>query len=257
MSDAVRMELDEAGTRVRVELRHPKGNLVTAEMLRGLRECLSEVAGRPRVRLLTIEGAGRDFSFGAAIEEHRPELIGEVLPEIRQVVEKLLAAPAPTAAIVRGRCLGGGFELALACDLIFAAEDAVFGLPEVKLGVFPPIAAILLPARVGLARATRAMLTGEARSATYWRAAGLITAVAPAARLDNVVRHWFNRHLAAASASGLRYVAAAARQELRSAVARRLPALERLYLDRLMTTHDAVEGVTAFLEKRRPNWQDR
>src|SRR4029077_16041014 len=121
--------------------------------------------------------AGADFSFGASIPEHAPGEIGRVLPEAHALVYALLDLPIVTAALVRGRCLGGGFEIALACDFIFAEESAVFGLPEVALGVFPPAACVLLPARVGAARATASILTGAAMTAAEWRQAGLVALV--------------------------------------------------------------------------------
>jgi cyclohexa-1,5-dienecarbonyl-CoA hydratase len=246
-----------AGDTLRLELSHPKGNLLTAAVIAALRQALAGAATQSELKLIVVEGKGADFSFGASIPEHAPGEIGRVLPEMHRLIFDLLDAPAPTAAIVRGRCLGGGFELALACDFIFAAEDAVLGLPEIKLGVFPPAGAALLPPRIGAARAARALLTGETRPAREWQASGLMTLVAPASRLAVEVDRWFETHLRPRSAVALRHAAAAARLALREEVARTLPALERLYLDRLMKTADAAEGVAAFLEKRSPNWQNK
>jgi cyclohexa-1,5-dienecarbonyl-CoA hydratase len=240
----------------RLEIPHSKGNLVSAAAVAALRESLDGVKGDPHIKLIALEGRGPDFSFGASIPEHAPGEIERVLPDMHKLVFDLLDAPAPTAAIVRGQCLGGGFELALACDFIFAAEDAVLGLPEVKLGVFPPAGAALLPARVGAARAARAVLTGETRPAAEWHAAGLVALVAPAARLANEIERWFNTHLKPRSAAALRHAALAARFALREQVARTLPALEQIYLSRLMRTADAAEGVAAFMEKRAPRWRD-
>jgi cyclohexa-1,5-dienecarbonyl-CoA hydratase len=179
-----------------------------------------------------------------------------VLPAMHRLIERLLDAPAVTAAVVRGRCLGGGFELALACDLIFASENASFGLPEIALGVFPPAAAALLPFRAGGARASRTILTGESRSAADWYQTGLIELVVPAASLMEAVDRWFATHLAARSAMSLRVAAAASRLSQKKYLQATLPELERLYLDRLMRTDDAAEGVAAFLEKRAPRWRD-
>ena len=240
----------------RLEIPQSKGNLITAAAVSALRESLAGVAGDPHVKLIALEGRGPDFSFGASIPEHVPGEIERVLPDMHRLVFDLLDAPAPTAAIVRGQCLGGGFELALACDFIFAAEDAVLGLPEVKLGVFPPAGAALLPARLGAARAARAVLTGETRPAAEWHAAGLVALVAPPARLAAEIERWFNTHFKPRSAAALRHAALAARLALRDEVARTLPALEQLYLSRLMRTADAAEGVAAFIEKRAPRWRD-
>jgi cyclohexa-1,5-dienecarbonyl-CoA hydratase len=240
----------------RVEIPHSKGNLITAAAVTALRQSLAGAAGDPHIKLIALEGRGPDFSFGASIPEHAPGEIERVLPDMHKLVFDLLDASAPTAAVVRGQCLGGGFELALACDFIFAAEDAVLGLPEVKLGVFPPAGAALLPARVGAARAARAVVTGETRPAAEWHAAGLVTLVAPAARLATEIERWFNTHLKPRSAAALRHAALAARVALSDQVARTLPALEQLYLSRLMQTADAAEGVAAFMEKRAPRWRD-
>jgi len=244
-------------TRVAFRWFHPKGNIITAEMIHALRAGLETLPENPHLKLVTLQGEGDDFSFGASIAEHTAEEIGRVLPAMRGLIDDLLSTPAPTAAVVRGRCLGGGFELALACDLIFASENAVFGLPEIDLGLFPPIAAALLPLRVGAARATRTMLTGEALPAAVWRDAGLVELVTPAAHLERDVDAWFTRYLAPKSAAALRHAAIAARTNLVAQTGATLPELERLYLDDLMRTHDAVEGVDAFLRKRPPTWTNR
>jgi cyclohexa-1,5-dienecarbonyl-CoA hydratase len=236
---------------------HPKGNIITADIVRALRAGLESLTQNPRVKLVTIEGAGQDFSFGASIPEHTPDRIGAVLPEMHALIEDLLDVPAPTAAVVRGRCLGGGFELALACDAIFAAEDSTFGLPEIALGVFPPAGSVLLPLRAGVARATRAILTGESQPAAAWRACGLIEMLAPSEVLSAEVERWFETHLAGKSAAALRHAAAAARAGLRPQVRALLPEVERLYLEELMRTHDAAEGIEAFLQHRAPRWQNR
>jgi cyclohexa-1,5-dienecarbonyl-CoA hydratase len=253
----VQLAIDASGVRASIRLFHPKGNIITVEMIDALDRALETVSDHPHLKLLTIEGSGADFSFGASIPEHSPGAIERVLPATHALIERLLAAPAPTAALVRGRCLGGGFEIALACDFIFAEASATFGLPEIALGVFPPAACVLLPARAGAARATRAILTGAPSPADEWRQAGLVTEVSADGMLAGDVDRWFTDHLVGRSAEALRHAVAAARHTLRDDVRRRLPELERLYLDVLMKTADAREGVTAFLEKRLPDWNDR
>lgn len=257
MSAPVSVAFNHDRSRAAFTLFHPKGNIVTAEMVGALRTGLETIADNPHLKLITIEGAGSDFSFGASIPEHAPDRIGDVLPEMHRLIDDLLDAPAATAALVRGRCLGGGFELALACDFIFAADDATFGLPEIALGVFPPAAAALLPLRIGAARATRAVLTGAPRPAVEWRDAGLLEFVVSAETLDAEVERWFVTHLAPRSAAALRHAVAAARMELAGRVRQTLPELERLYLDELMRTHDAAEGIAAFIARRAPEWTNR
>jgi cyclohexa-1,5-dienecarbonyl-CoA hydratase len=257
MTLPVAISFNDDRTRAAFRLWHPKGNIITAETIAALSSGLAAVAENPHLKLITLEGVGTDFSFGASVPEHAPDQIGAVLPAMNRLIEEWLDAPAVTAAVVRGRCLGGGFELALACDFIFAADDAVLGLPEIALGVFPPAGAALLPIKAGGAQALRAIITGQSRPAAEWRALGLIDLMAPGPSLDTVVDKWFASQLAPKSAAALRYAAAAARLTLVTHVRRMLPELERLYLDRLMRTSDAVEGIASFLEKRPPKWTDR
>ena len=253
----VTVAFNPAITRASIVIAQPPGNLLTAEVVSQLRAALEDLAEARHLRLVTINGDGPDFSFGASVPEHRAGEIERVLPDAHALILDLLTLPAPTAAVVRGRCLGGGFELALACDFIFASDTATFGLPEIALGVFPPAASVLLPERVGRARATSAILTGQSRPAADWRADGLIERIAPDAHLSEAVDDWFAASLARHSAESLRHAIRAVRAPLVDRVRRELPAAERLYLDDLMRSHDATEGIQAFLEKRAPRWKDQ
>jgi cyclohexa-1,5-dienecarbonyl-CoA hydratase len=250
----VRTETRHDGGHVRLIIDQPTVNILSIVVMRELRDALGDVQRAPRVRLVTIEGAGDHFSYGASVEEHRSGAIATALGELHGLVRALLACPAPTAAIVRGRCLGGGFEVALACDLIFASTTAVLGVPEITLGVFPPAASALLPPRIGASRAAGALLTGRAAPVEEWMNAGLIELVAPADELQMVVDRWFDANFAVRSAAALRCAAQASRLALAHHVEAALPRLEQLYLETLMRTHDAGEGIEAFLEKRQPQW---
>lgn len=254
MAEVVEQQWVREGVWARIVFQSPKGNLLTEAVATQLRRHLARLSQERSLRLVTIEGAGEHFSYGASVEEHLPGAIERVLPELHRLITDLLALPAPTAAVVRGRCLGGGFEVALACDFIFAADDAVLGLPEIKLGVFPPAGALLLPLRAGYARAADAVLTGDPRPAGAWREVGVVSLLAPAAELQRRVAEWFDRGLASRSASALAHAVWAVRLATRQTVERLLPDLERDYLDRLMKTPDAIEGLRAFLEKRAPVW---
>jgi cyclohexa-1,5-dienecarbonyl-CoA hydratase len=244
-------------TRARFHVSHPKGNILTLETIRALRAGLETIGDHPHLRLVSLHGEGEDFSFGASIQEHQKEQIATALPEMHALILDLLELPAPTAAVVRGRCLGGGFEIALACDVILASEDSVFGLPEITLGVFPPAACVLLPARAGLGRAIEAILTGELEPASAWAERGVVRVIGPSHQLEVRVDEWFDRHLSVKSAAALRHACVASRHALLHQVRAALPELERLYLTELMRTHDASEGVEAFIAKRTPDWQDR
>ena len=253
---SVELSFNTAITRASLVFRHPTGNILTLELMRQMRSALEDLLESPHLRLLTIEGGGADFCFGASVAEHTRESMRLVLPEMHALIRDLMSLPVPTAAVVRGRCLGGGFELALACDYIFAADDSTFGLPEIKLGAFPPAASVLLPRRVGVARSTSAILGGEPQTAAAWRDLGLIEWTVPADEIRARLDDWFDRTLARHSAEALRHAVRVARMPIARALGEELDEVERLYLLDLGVTHDATEGVRAFLDKRPPSWKD-
>ena len=252
---SVRVALERDGAWLRVVLDGPKGNLLSLEMVRALAAALDRSsAGR---KWITFEGASGDFSFGAMIQEHVPGPMDQVLPETHALIRRILGLPSPTAALVEGRCLGGGFELALACDTIIAAEDAKLGLPEIQLAAFPPAGAALLPLRVGASRAASGVLTGDPRSAQDWSDAGLVETIAARGHLLDAAGQWFDRYLAPRSRVAVCAAAQATRLALRAVAEPALAAAERLYIERVLPSGDATEGVRAFLEKRAPRWNDR
>ena len=253
----VSIAFNEEGTRAALRFSHPKGNILTREILAGLRAACEDLSRAPRLKLITLAPDGPDFSFGASVPEHAPGEIERALPEMHELVRELLALPAATAAVVRGRCLGGGFELALACDFIMAASGSTFGLPEISLGALPPVGSVLLPIKAGYARAARAALTGALQPVEEWVHAGLVTLTAPPDLLDAAVDDWYRRHLDTHSAIALRNAVMALRLDVHDAVERLLPRIETLYLSDVMSTEDAAEGVRAFMEKRQPRWKDR
>ena len=240
----------------RVVLRGGRGNLLSLDLIRELGAVLHALESERGIKWLTVEGSGGEFSYGARIQEHTAEQMTVVLPETHRLIKRLLAFPVCTAALVDGRCLGGGFELALACDDIIATEAATFGLPEIRLAAFPPAAAALLPLRVGASRAARAIVTGQQQDARYWHDAGLVSMVAPRASLAEAAAGWFDTHLSPHSAAALSHATAAARLTLRAQAEPALDRAERDYLGGLLQTADAVEGVNAWLEKRPPKWRN-
>lgn len=246
---------ERGGAWLRIVLDRPPGNLLSLDMVRALTAVLD--AQQKARKWVTFEGAGDHFCFGAMIQEHVPGPMEQVLPETHALFRRVLALPTPTAALVHGACLGGGFELALACDIIIASEDATLGLPEINLAAFPPAGAALLPLRVGASRSTSAVLSGRAQSASEWAVTGLIEREAPRGGLIDAARAWFDAQLQPRSAAALSAAAQASRISLRSVAEPAIAAAEKLYLERVLPTADAAEGVHAFLEKRAPRWKDQ
>ena len=256
MSAKARLELTHGGRVARLVLAAPKANILDGEMMAGLSAHCAALRGRRDLAAVVIAADGPHFSFGASVEEHLPDRIGGALGALHQLLRDLVDLPAPTLVAVRGQCLGGALELALACDIIVAEEGAQLGCPEIKLGVFPPAASALLPLRVGLARATAWMLTGDSIAARDALASGLVARVAPAGGLDAMTDEWLQQAFLSRSGAALRIAADVLRRDVRRALDGPLAEAERVYLDRLMQEPDAVEGIRAFLEKRAPRWQD-
>ncbi|MFZ0860996.1 MAG: enoyl-CoA hydratase/isomerase family protein [Candidatus Sulfotelmatobacter sp.] len=254
---SLKLSFEHDGQVARVALAAPKANIVDQAMMAALAAAFEDLRNRPQLKVMVLTGEGPHFSFGASVQEHLPEQVRAMLPRFSRLVGQLLELPAVTLAAVRGQCLGGGFELALACDFIVAEEGAQFACPEIKLAVFPPAAAVLLPLRIGVSRAAELVLTGAALSTAQAAKAALTVQTAPQGQLEATVETWIRDHFLARSPVALRYGVRAARLPLRRALQEDLPQLERMYLDELMAEFDAVEGLRAFIEKREPQWEKK
>jgi len=249
--ERIRLEFTHQERVARITLASPKANILDRAMIRELDESLSQCGGLA-LNALVLTADGLHFSFGASVQEHLPDQIAGTLQALHRVLRRIHEAPAPVIAAVRGQCLGGGFELALACDLIVADRTAQFAAPEIKLGVFAPAASALLPLRVGQALAARLLLTGAAISADEAARNGLVARVTD--DLEGELERWLESDFLPRSPSSLRFACRAVRMSLRRAFAEDLTQLEQLYLSELMATPDAEEGIRAFLEKRPPQW---
>ncbi len=239
-----------------ITLGPPPANILSARMMDELFAELEKVVATPRHKLVIFTGTGKHFSFGASVEEHTAEKVSAMLPKFHKLIGALLECPVPALAKVRGLCLGGAFELALACPLLFCEEGAALGVPEIQLAVFPPPASILLPYKTGFAPAARMILSGDKLPATELKRLGLVNEVAAPGKLDDAVQAFIEKNILPKSATALRLANQATQLPLVKHYRANIEELERLYLDRLMSTADAVEGIQAFLEKRTPKWKD-
>lgn len=249
----IRVETRCDGAIEHIWLDRPKANVLDRAMVSALRAHLRTVR-RPGLKLLVFEGTGAHFSFGASVPEHLPGMVGDMLPEFHQLFRELEGVGVPTAAVVRGQCLGGGFELALACGRVFCDSTARFAVPEVKLGVFPPVAAVLLPLRTGSVRSMELIVTGRTLTGADALACGVADELSedPRRALDA----WYDAHLAPLSAVAVSYAWRASRRSVVRALDGELSELERLYLDELMLRADPVEGIEAFVARRAPIWRN-
>ncbi len=245
--------LEFDGALLRLRLSRPKANIVDAEMIAALHGALRAHGTRNDLRGVLLDAEGPHFSFGASVEEHLPDRCAAMLASLHALVLAMVEFPAPILVAVRGQCLGGGLEVALAGGPIFAATDAQFGQPEMKLGVFAPAASVLLPYRVNQPNAEDLLFSGRSVGAAEAKAMGLVQTVFDDP--ESAALAYFNEHLAGKSAAAMACALLAARGAMLPNVRHRLAEVERLYLDRLMATRDANEGLVAFLAKRKPQWE--
>jgi cyclohexa-1,5-dienecarbonyl-CoA hydratase len=247
-----RQEYDVA----RLTLARPPLNIMTIAMMHEINAVLDTLVPLPTLKVLVLDGEGKAFSAGVAIEDHLGDRMKPMLDAFHQIFRKLRSLDCVTVAAVHGAALGGGAELATFCDVVIASEDATLGQPEIKVGVFPPIAALLYPRRVGEARALSLLLSGDVIGATEAQRIGLVDRVVPRAGLVEAVEAQVVK-FRAQSAPVLRLTKRAVRDSVGQDFELALAALEDLYRYELMATADAAEGLRAFVEKRKPIWQDR
>ena len=243
-----------SGSVLHILLNTPKGNILDAAMIGAISQAL-DTDVQEETCLIVFEGAGEHFCFGASVEEHKAEDAGGMLEAFHGLFRQLASLAVPTCAVVRGQCLGGGLELASWCTWIVATSDARLGQPEIQLAVFPPMASILLPWRAGGQIALDLCVSGRSLSADEALDWGMINAVSedPTTWWEELVENKLSR----TSASSLRYAERAVRLQLIRRLDDTIPELEHLYLDRLMSSHDANEGIHAFIERRKPLFEHR
>jgi cyclohexa-1,5-dienecarbonyl-CoA hydratase len=237
----------------RLTLSNPPLNILTRDMLASLRAGMEELGAEPGLRALLLSAEGKHFSAGADVAEHLPPTFEELIPEFLDTIARLVEFPLPVIAAVQGRCLGGGFELVQAADMIVAGEGATFGQPEIVLGVLPPAACALLPGICPPSAAGRIVFTGDTWSASEALRAGIVSEVVPDSELEQAalrLARRITRNSAAALRIGKRMLRVGREIDLRAA----LKEAGRIYSGDLMRTNDAVEGLRAFLEKREPSW---
>lgn len=259
VTDPVRAELRESGSLLELVIDVPKGNILSGAVMRALDAHLVEHASRPELRLVTLRGEGKNFSFGASVEEHRRDAAREMLTTFHALIRRIATYPVPVATLVDGRCLGGAFEVALAGHFVLATSKAIFGCPEIKLGVFPPVLAALGPSRLGGALSERLLLTGADLGVDAAFTAGFVSVLVPdGVALETFARDWYRSTLAPLSAKALRHGVRAARTgaQLDLCLSEILTEVEGQYLEDVVASHDGNEGIEAFIARREPVWRN-
>jgi len=249
-----KITLDLTPPVARLTLANPPLNVIDFPMMDELVAALEQIEQRPEVSIIVLAGSERAFSVGVDVKAHTPDKVPEMLGKFHSVIRSLLASRKLTIAAVRGNCLGGGAELALICDLVYTSTTATWGLPEITLGCFPPVAAVALSALVGQKRAADLVLTGRTIDGREAAAVGLANAA--------VVDVEAEVQKAIARASKLSPAALAMAKKAFYAwdaihLDKGLARAEKIYIEELMATEDAKEGIQAFIEKRQPKWKGK
>ena len=242
----------------RIVFNRPPLNILNIAMMDEIGAALAECGNRHDVVAIVFQADKdcRAFSAGVAVEEHVEETIYRMLDSFHGIFRALELMAKPAIAVVDGSALGGGCEIVAACDIVIASNRARFGQPEIKLGVFPPVASILLPRVIGDKRARELLLTGDLIDVVEAASLKLINHVVPPEQLEaktNEVLAKLRDLSAAALEQTKRSIDLGSGRSLDDA----LKQLEDLYLNELMKTGDANEGIKAFMEKRKPVWRNR
>ncbi len=240
----------------RVTLQHAPLNVIDIAMMDELATALDDIEAREQVAVVVLSASGKAFSVGVDVAVHTPDKIQEMLSKFHAVILKLVGTKKVTIAAVHGHCLGGGAELAMVCDLVYTAENATWGFPEIKLGCYPTVAATALAALVGQKHAADLVLTGRTISGSEAASIGLVNRALADEQVDAAVQQSVQSLLQlspAALAITKKAIYAWSSMHFDKGLAR----AEQIYLDELMKTEDAQEGIRAFVEKRKPVWVGR
>src|ERR1700676_3236826 len=248
-----RVETDVTVPIPRITLLNPPLNVIDLPLARELQPALAEIESRSDISTIIFQGDSRVFSAAVDVKAHLPDQIHEMLTSFHAVVRAIVASRKVTIAAVSGACLGGGAELAAVCDMVYSARDASWGFPEIKLGCYPPVAAVVLATLIGQKRAAELILTGRQFSGDEAATMGLATRSGAADELESVGEP---------PLAELRLVNPGSLAHAKKAIYawdaihfdKGLARAEKIYLDELISTADAHEGIIAFLDKRPPKW---
>lgn len=242
----------------RITFARPPLNIFNIAMMREIGAALNDCAGRRDLTAIVFDTAPgtKAFSAGVAVEEHVADTVFRMLDSFHSIFRVLNQISKPVVAVVDGPALGGGCELVAACDIVIATERARFGQPEIKLGVFPPVAAVILPRIIGEKKAREMILLGEIVDADEALRLGLVNYVVPSGELSQHTEALLAK-LSELSSVSLQFTRSALDLGRNSDFESALTEIENLYLNELMKTEDATEGVQSFMEKRKPEWRNK
>lgn len=239
-----------------ITLNHPPVNILDIPTMREMNVALESLQDDRESKVVLFAATGKAFCAGVDVKDHTADKVGEMVEVFHRIFRLLWSLDVPTVAAVNGAALGGGCELVTFCDMVVASEKATFGQPEIQVGVYPPVAAVIFPRLMPRMKAMELLLLGGVIGAQEAERLGIVNRVVPVESFDEEVSSFVGR-LAALSGVVLRLTKRAALQGLALGFEEALALSEDLYLNQLMKTEDATEGLQAFMEKRKPLWKDK
>ncbi len=255
MSELKYLKMENSDGVARITFARPKHNVLDIEMMNELNAELEKLIADKELRCVVLLGEGPSWCAGVEVADHKPEMVDQMIATFNRIFELIDQLEVPTIAAVHGACLGGGMEVAIACDTIIAAKGALFGQPEIKLGFFPPYAAIRLPQLVGPAKAIEICTTGRRYTAKEAQKMGFVSHKVKDEEFSEAVDK-FVKEIRHSSPLIIRLNKRAVKAHLGMAFPNALEGVSDLFLNTLMKTEDTLEGIKSFEEKRRPEWKN-
>jgi cyclohexa-1,5-dienecarbonyl-CoA hydratase len=256
MADPKFLKISKDEQVARITLDRPKHNVLDIPMMMELNAELEKIAADKDLKCVVITGEGKSFCAGVEVGDHKPDNVDMMVATFNRIFELINMIDIPVIAAVNGACLGGGMELAIACDIVMASEKAVFGQPEIKLGFFPPYAALRLPELVGVAKAIEIVTTGRNYSALQSKDLGFVTQVAPVEEFAGAVENTVQQ-ITMASPLIIRLNKRAVKRHIGTSFFQGVDLVSNYFLKTLMKTEDTLEGIASFEERRKPVWKNR
>jgi cyclohexa-1,5-dienecarbonyl-CoA hydratase len=256
MTEPKHLKVEKTDGVARITFDRPKHNILNIEMMNELIAELKMLVADAEQKCLVLAGKGPSFCAGVEVADHKPESAGKMIETFNRIFELIDQLEIPTIASVQGACLGGGMEIAIACDIIVAAQSAIFGQPEIKLGFLPPYAAIRLPQLVGPSKALEICTTGKRYRAEEARQMGMVCYAVEDDQLaettDKLVKEIQDN-----SPLIIRLNKQAVKNHLGLEYPQAIQSVSDLFLNTLMKTEDVLEGIKSFEEKRKPVWKNK
>ncbi len=256
MAELKHLKVEQSDGVARITFARPKHNVLDIEMMNELNGQLEDMAADNDLKCVAIFGEGPSWCAGVEVADHKPEMVDEMIATFNRIFERIDKLEVPTIAVVHGACLGGGMEVAIACDIVVASKSAVFGQPEIKLGFLPPYAAIRLPHLVGPAKAIEVCTTGKRYTAEEAQQIGFVGHVAE----DDGLAEYAEKLIGDIRVNSpliIRLNKRAVKNHLGLDFPDAIQGVSDLFLNTLMKTEDTLEGIRSFEEKRKPEWRNK